>query len=253
MESVGTDKTSSYFLKLAVPYVSKSIAQLLNISTRNSIFPESEKTARVTPIFKEGDKSEPTNYRPISVLPVLTRLFEKLIFNQLFEYLNENNLLSQEQSGFRALHFTVSCLFKSTDDWYSAFDNSEMVGATFIDLRKAFDTVDHSLLCGKLERYGVRNDELRWFVSYLAGRKQFCRVNGTDSQVNAVNIGVPQGSYLGLLLFLVYINDLPKVIQNCTDAIYADDTGLYYRGASLAQLNEILRALTIGLKGTSYR
>ena len=80
----------------------------------------------------------------------------------------------------------VSCLLKSTDDWYSAFDNSEIVGATFVDLRKAFDTVDHSLLCRKLERYGVQNNELRWFVSYLAGRKQFCRLNGTDSQVNAV-------------------------------------------------------------------
>ena len=134
----------------------------------------------------------------------------------------------------------MSCLLKSTDDWYSAFDNSEIVGATFVDLRKAFDTVDHSLLCGKLERYGVRNNELRWFVSYLAGRKQFCRVNGTDSQVNAVDIGVPQGSCLGPLLFLVYINDLPKVIESCTVAMYADDTGLYYRGASLDHLNETI-------------
>ena len=149
-------------------------------------------------------------------LHVLTRLFEKLIFNQLYKYLNDNYLLSQEQSGFRALHSTVSCLLRSTDDWYSAFDNSEMVGATLIDPRKAFDTVDHSLLCGKLERYGVRNDEIRWFVSYLAGRKQFC--SETDSQVNAVNIGVPQGSCFGPLLFLVYINDLPKVIKNCTVA-----------------------------------
>ena len=124
-------------------------------------------TARVTPIFKEGDKSERSNDRPISVLPVLTRLFETLIFNQLYKYLNDNNLLSQEQSGFRALHSTVSCLLKSSDDWYSALDNSEMVGAASIDLRKAFDTVDHSLLSGKLEWYGVRNDELRWSVSLI--------------------------------------------------------------------------------------
>ena len=102
-KSVGTDKISSYFLRLTMSYVSNSIAQLLNISARNSIFPEAWKTARVTPIFKEGDKSERSNYRPISVLPVLTRLFEILIFNQLYKYLNDNNLLSQEQSGFRAL------------------------------------------------------------------------------------------------------------------------------------------------------
>ena len=128
-----------------------------------------------------------------------------------------------------------------------------MVGATFIDLRKAFDTVDHSLLCGKLERYGVRNNELRWFVSYLAGRKQFYGVNGADSQVNAVNIGVPQGSCLGPLLFLVYINDLPKVIANCTAAMNADDAVLYYRGASLAQrndtINKDLESLDNWLKG----
>ena len=100
-----------------MPYISKAIAQLLNISTKNSIFPESWKTARVTPIFKEGDKSEPSNYRLISVLPVLTTLLEKLIFNQLYKYLNNNNLLSQKQSGFRARHSTVSCLSRSTDGW----------------------------------------------------------------------------------------------------------------------------------------
>ena len=135
----------------------------------------------------------------------------------------------------------MSCLLKSTDDWYSALNKSEMVGAAYIDLRKEFDTVDHSLLCGKLERYGVQDDKLRWFVSYLAGRKQLCRVNGTDSQVNAVNIGVPQGSCRGPPLFLVYINDLPKVIEYCTVAMYAYDTGLYLRGASLAQLNETIK------------
>ena len=197
-KSDGTDKISSYFLKLAIPFVSTYIAQLQKISTRNSIFPKSWKTARVTTIFKEGDKSERSNYRPISVLPVLTRLFEKLIFNQQYKFLNDNNLLSQEQSGFRALHSTVSCLLKSTDDWYSAFDNSEMVGATFIDLRKAFGTVDYALLCGKLERFGVRNNELRLFVSYLEGKKQFCRVNGTDSQVNAVSIGYLKARVLAL-------------------------------------------------------
>ena len=115
----------------------------MNISTRNSIFLEPWKTARVTPILKEGDRNERSNYRPISVLLVLTRLFEKL----LYEYFTDNILLSQKQYGFRAFHSTLSCLLKSSNDWYPAFDTSEMVGAAFINLRKAFDTVDHSLLC----------------------------------------------------------------------------------------------------------
>ena len=125
--SAGTDKISSYFLKLAIPYVSKSIAELRNISTRNCIFPESWETTKLTPILKEGGKSERSNYRPISVLPVLTRLFEKLTFNQLSKYLNGNDLLSKEQSGFRPLHYKVYCLLKSTGGLYSAFDNSEVV------------------------------------------------------------------------------------------------------------------------------
>ena len=239
-KSVGNDKISSYFLKLAMAYASKSIAHLLNISPIKSIFPESWRTARVAPIFKECYKSERSTYRSISVLPVLARLFEKLIFDQLYKYLNENNLLSQEQSGFRALHLTVSCLLKSTSNCYSALDSMEMVGTAFIELRSAFGTVDHLLLFRKLERYRVCNDELRWFVSYLSGRKQFCRVNGQDSQRNAVDIGAPQGSCLSPILFLVYINDLRIVIENCNVAMYANDTGHYLRGASLAQLYETI-------------
>ena len=141
------------------------------------------------------------------------RLFEKLVFNQLYQYLNDNRFINSNESGFRELHSTVTCLLKNTDDWYNGLDTGNLAGMVFVDLKKAFDTVDHQILCGKLESYGVLHRELAWFGSYLSNRAQYCRVNGVDSQIENINIGVPQGSCLGPLLFLVYINDLPRAIK----------------------------------------
>ena len=145
-KSFGTDTISSYFLKLALPLLENSMAMLFNTSLETSIFPDIWKIARVALIYKEGDKSEKTNYRPISVLPVISRLFERLIYNQLYQHLTSNNLLANEQSDFRRLHSTLTSLLKSTDDWYSALDSEQLVGLVFIDLKKAFDTVDHNIV-----------------------------------------------------------------------------------------------------------
>ena len=182
-KSFGVDNISSYFLKLALPYIENSLAFLFNTSIETSQFPDSWKVARITPIFKEGDKTEKSNYRPISVLPVISKLFEKLVFNQLYHYMKENSLFTSDQSGFLRLHSTLTCLLKMSDDWYNGLDLSKRVGLVFIDLKKAFDTVDHDILCKKLELYGVQQRELSWFRSYLSNRKQFCRVNGIDSNV----------------------------------------------------------------------
>ena len=133
----GQDTISSYFLKLALPLTSGSLAHLFNIAIETSTFPDSWKIARVTPIFKEGDKCERSNYRSISVLPVIARLFEKLVFDQLYRYFNENGFLSPDQSGFRALHSTVTSLLKCTDNWYSGLDTGQMTGLIFIDLKKS--------------------------------------------------------------------------------------------------------------------
>ena len=174
-KSFGDDKIASFFLKLALPFVAKSLLKIFNTSLETSKFPDTWKTARVAPIFKDGDKSIWSNYRPISVLPVVSRLFEKLVFNQLYKYLDSNRLLSNGQSGFRLLFSTLTCLLKTTDEWYDGFDNDYMIGSVFIDLRKAFDTVNHEILCQKLEHYGVCDRNLSWFQSYLSNRKQFCR------------------------------------------------------------------------------
>ena len=239
-KSFGDDGISSYFLKLAMPFIEDSLVYLFNTSLETSQFPDPWKIARVSPIFKDGDKTEKSNYRPISVLPVVSRLFEKLVFNQLYQYLNDNCFINSNQSGFRELHSTVTCLLKNTDDLYSGMDTGNLAGMVFVDLKKAFDTVDHQILCGKLESYGVLQRELAWFGSYLANRVQYCRVNGVDSQIENINIGVPQGSCLGPLLFLVYINDLPRAIKNSTTSMYADDTSLCFQSKDLSRVNEAL-------------
>ena len=238
----GNDNISSYFLKLAMPLIEDSLAFLFNTSIETSLFPDLWKVARVTPIFKAGDRANKSNYRPISVLPVISRLFEKLIYNQLYQFLNENGLLAPEQSGFRALHSTVSSLLKNTDDWYSGIDLGKLVGIVYVDLKKAFDTVDHEILCSKLKHYGIKYRELQWFQSYLSYRKQFCRVNGACSKTEGINIGVPQGSCLGPLLFLIYINDITQVVQESVLSMYADDTCLCYQSKDLSNLNETINS-----------
>ena len=241
-KSFGIDNISSYFMKLALPYIDTSLAFLFNTSIETSQFPDSWKVARITPIFKDGDRAEKSNYRPISVLPVISKLFEKLVFNQLNQYMKENGLFTSDQSGFLCLHSTLTCLLKMSDDWYNGLDLGKLVGLVFIDLKKAFDTVDHDILCKKLELYGVQQRELSWFRSYLSNRKQFCRVNGVDSDVGEIEVGVPQGSCLGPLLFLIYINDLPQTVQGSSVTMYADDTSLCHQSHDLTQLNEAINS-----------
>ena len=162
------------------------------------------------------------------------------MFNQLYRYLNDNYFINSNQSGFRELHSTVTCLLKNTDDWYDGMNTGNLAGKMFVDLKKALDSVDHLILCRKLESYGVLHRELAWFGSYLPNRVQYCRVNGVDSQAENIEIGVPQGSCLGPLLFLVYINDLPRALKNSTISMHADDTSLCFNSKDLSRLNEAL-------------
>jgi len=164
------------------------------------------------------------NYRPISILPILSKVLERFVHNSFTEFLEEYKFLTIAQSGFRRLHSTVTSLLNVTDRWLKNIDNGLVTGVVFIDLRKAFDTVDVDILLAKLPSFGIMDVEHRWFQSYLTGRSQSVSIDGHLSDPLPVTIGVPQGSILGPLLFLLFLNDLPSVTENCLANMFADDT-----------------------------
>ena len=186
------------------------------------------KVANVTPIYKKGDKQLAKNYRPISLLPICGKIFEKIVFGQLYSYLSGNGLLTKNQSGFCPGDSTTNQLLYLVNEIHEAFDNPKCleVRAVFLDISKAFDKVWQEGLIFKLKQNGISGKLLKFFEDYLYNRKQRVIINGSNSELADINSGVPQGSVLGPLLFLVYINDLEKNIKSKVK-FFADDTMLY--------------------------
>ena len=174
--------------------------------------------------------------RPISALPVVSKVLERLIHKQLASYYDDHNLLCKSQSGFRRMHSTETAVTYFADEILMNMDKGLVTGSVFIDLAKAFDTVDHDILLSKLEYYGVCDESLPWFKNYFTGRKQFVHIDPQSSEELAMTSGVPQGSILGPLLFIVYINDLPRCVKHCSVNMYADDTVLYLAGPTVHNL-----------------
>ena len=209
------------------------------------------KIAKVVALFKAGSTEELNNYRPISLLPVFDKIIEKLMHRQLYTFLEDHNILFKNQFGFRKKCSTAHSLIEITEKIKESIDSGNFGCGIFIDLKKAFDTVNHTILLQKLEHYGIRGTILKWFESYLTDRKQYVFYNGVSSDMKTVTCGVPQGSVLGPLLFLIYINDLPNISDKLQFFLFADDTNIYYESKDLKILektvNEELKKLSLWL------
>ena len=239
-KAIGLDKISARLLKCATHSICCSITRLLNLSIQSGKFPEIWKCSKVSALFKSGNRTNPSNYRPISILPTLSKILEKAMRSQLYEYLNSNNLLSDKQFGFRPKRSTVTALSSFTDEVLHNMEKGRFCGAVFLDLTKAFDTVDHDILLTKLSILGICPSTLQWFRSYLGNRKQRTSCDHELSDELPVTLGVPQGSVLGPLLFIIYIDSLPATVNHCEMSLYADDTVLYCYNTNLQELERQL-------------
>ncbi len=227
-KATGMDNIPAKILKMSADIIAPSLTAIFNLSLNSCTYVNAWKMARITPIFKSEDSQKCENYRPISILPIISKIFEKEVFDQLYEHLSQNLLLSKYQSGFRPKHSTMSALIQMCDHWLENMDNGMLNGVVFLDIRKAFDSIDHSILLKKMnEQFGIDGTELKWFESYLTKRQQVCFVNGHTLSPRQITCGVPQGSILGPLLFLLYINDMPKCLKSTTPCVYADDTEIF--------------------------
>ena len=214
-KSSGVDDVSFNIIKKCFGVLCEPLTYLFQLSLEKVVFPDDLKIAKVTPIYKAGDNSDVSNYRPISVLPCFSKILERLMYNHLYKYLNKNNILYEKQFGFLSGYPTNDVIAQLGDKIFDSFEKEQFTLGVFIDLSKAFDTVDHSILLKKLKSYGITDKNLAWFESYLSNRKQYIEIGeNSKTDLKYGTCGVPQGSILGPHLFLVYVNDLTNASRS---------------------------------------
>ena len=228
-KSAGPNSVPVFLLKTFKLFFAVWLSRLVNLCFEVGVFPDILKIAKVTPLHKKESNLDFLNYRPISLLSVISKIYEKLIYTRIYSYLTKKKLIYSKQFGFRSNYSTNHALISITEHIRKLQDNGHYVCGIFVDLEKAFDTVNHKILCEKLDHYGLRGNVNKLIKSYPENRKQYVAINGFDSEIRNLLCGVPQGSLLGPLLFLIYINDFRLCLNQCTAGHFADDTFIMHK------------------------
>ena len=239
-KSFNSAKIPNRLLKVIAEPLSEHLRLIINLAIETNVFPDCLKIARIIPIPKKGQSCEIANFRPISTLNPLAKIFEKIIFNRIYSFFEDNNLLCPQQFGFQKGKSTEQACINFLQAIINSHNNNTHSQAVFVDLRKAFDCVSHQPLINKLYKYGIRGGSQELINSYSTNRKHFTEVDGTRSESLSLNIGVPQGSALGPLFFLIYINDIVKLPLKSKLLLYADDLVLYTESSDFGELKETL-------------
>ena len=264
-KSHGLYSCPTQLLKEVSDFVSQPLASVLNMSVSQGVYIDKLKLEKIVPIFKSDDMEDPNNYRPISLLSNFNRIFEKIIYTRMVSFIDTHDLFFKAQYGFRKSHSTQHAILDIVNSIQSNMDQGLFSCGIFIDLKKAFDTVNHDILLNKLQYYGFRGIISNWFSSYLNNRRQTTEINNMISEQQSIDCGVPQGSVLGPLLFLIYMNDIQYSSTKFKFFLFADDTNILYANKNLRTLETVINTelasvyecltanrLTLNIKKSNY-